>query len=136
MNRRESKPVAAPIVELQRELEEHRRLQPRRAKLPESIWETAAELAREHGVYAVAQALRLDYYYCVIDVGHNKAGSTEAALPALWRPGCAEWQSNAGYGVVLAPRGFQSGGTSGRASWSCPARDEGEKRLRSAIRKP
>ena len=34
---------------------------PRRAKLPESIWEAAAELAREHGVYAVAQALRLDY---------------------------------------------------------------------------
>ncbi len=33
----------------------------RRAKLPESIWDAAAELAREHGVYAVAQALRLDY---------------------------------------------------------------------------
>ena len=33
----------------------------RRAKLPESIWEAATELAREHGVYAVAQALRLDY---------------------------------------------------------------------------
>ena len=32
-----------------------------RAKLPESIWEAAAELARAHGVYAVAQALRLDY---------------------------------------------------------------------------
>jgi hypothetical protein len=61
MNRRESKPVAAPIVELQRDLEEYRRSQPRRAKLPESIWEAAAELAREHGVYAVAQALRLDY---------------------------------------------------------------------------
>lgn len=61
MNRRESNPVAAPIVELQRELDEYRRSQPRRAKLPESIWAAAAELAREHGVYAVAQALRLDY---------------------------------------------------------------------------
>ena len=36
---------------MQRELEEYRRMQPRRAKLPESIWEAAAtELAREQGV--------------------------------------------------------------------------------------
>ena len=61
MNREERKPVAEPIVQVQRELEEYRRMQPRRAKLPESIWEAAAALAREHGVYAVAQALRLDY---------------------------------------------------------------------------
>ena len=61
MNRKETGSIAEPIVQLQRELEEHRRLQPRRAKLPESIWEAAAALAREHGVYAVAQALRLDY---------------------------------------------------------------------------
>ncbi len=61
MNRKERKPVAGPIVQMQRELEEYRRSQPRRAKLPESIWEAAAALARQHGVYAVAQALRLDY---------------------------------------------------------------------------
>ena len=61
MNREERKPVAEPIVQVQRELEEYRRMQPRRAKLPESIWEAAAALVREHGVYAVAQALRLDY---------------------------------------------------------------------------
>jgi len=36
-------------------------MRPRRAKLPEPIWAAAAELARAHGVYAVAQALRLDY---------------------------------------------------------------------------
>jgi len=36
-------------------------MQPRRAKLPEPIWEAAAKLAGEHGVYAVAQPLRLDY---------------------------------------------------------------------------
>jgi hypothetical protein len=61
MNRKERKPIAEPIVQMQRELEEYRRSRPRRAKLPESIWEAAAALAREHGVYAVAQALRLDY---------------------------------------------------------------------------
>ena len=61
MNRRGTESMAEPIARLQRQLEEHRRMLPRRAKLPESIWEAAAELAREHGVYAVAQSLRLDY---------------------------------------------------------------------------
>lgn len=34
MNRKGRKPVAAPVLELQRDLEESRRSQPRRAKLP------------------------------------------------------------------------------------------------------
>lgn len=82
MNRRESNRVAAPIVELQRELEEYRRSQPRRAKLPESIWEAAAALAREHGVYAVAQALRLDYMGLKKRVG----GEVANRLPAKSKP--------------------------------------------------
>ncbi len=61
MNRKGTVSMAEPIVQLQRQLEEHRRKRPRRAKLPESIWDAGAELAREHGVYAVAQPLRLDY---------------------------------------------------------------------------
>jgi hypothetical protein len=61
MNQNGTVSIAEPIARLQRQLEEHRRIRPRRAKLPESIWEAAADLAREHGVYAVAQPLRLDY---------------------------------------------------------------------------
>jgi hypothetical protein len=61
MNRKGTESIAEPIAQLQRQLEEYRRVRPRRAKLPESIWEAAAELAREYGVHAVAQALRLDY---------------------------------------------------------------------------
>ena len=61
MNQKGTGTIAEPIAQLQRELEEHRRMRSRRAKLPESIWDAAAELGREHGVYAVAQALRLDY---------------------------------------------------------------------------
>ena len=61
MNRKGTESIAEPIAQLQRQLEEHRRMRSRRAKLPESIWDAAAELARAHGVYAVAQALRLDY---------------------------------------------------------------------------
>ena len=61
MSRKGTRSIAEPIAQLQRELDEYPRMQPRRAKLPESIWEGAAELARAHGFYAVAQALRLDY---------------------------------------------------------------------------
>jgi hypothetical protein len=41
--------------------EEFRSAQPVRTKLPESLWEAAVELARQHGIYAVAHPLRLDY---------------------------------------------------------------------------
>jgi len=59
MNRKET--IPEPISQLHRQLEEYRRTRPRRAKLPDSLWDAAVELARQHGVYAVAQPLRLDY---------------------------------------------------------------------------
>jgi hypothetical protein len=46
--------------QLQQPLEEFRGGQPARAKLPESAWQAALELPREHGVFSVAHALRLD----------------------------------------------------------------------------
>jgi hypothetical protein len=54
-------PVPEPIVQLQRQLDQFRSTQQRRTKLPESLWQAAVELARQHGVYSVAQPLRLDY---------------------------------------------------------------------------
>jgi hypothetical protein len=54
-------PIPEPIAQLQRQLDQFRSTQPRRTKLPESLWQAAVELARQHGVYAVAQPLRLDY---------------------------------------------------------------------------
>ena len=54
MNRKRMVSVAAPILQLQRQLEEYRRSRSGRAKLPETIWDAAAELAREYGVNAVA----------------------------------------------------------------------------------
>ena len=54
-------PIPEPVVQLQRQLDQFRSKQQRRTKLPESLWEAAVELARQHGVYSVAQPLRLDY---------------------------------------------------------------------------
>jgi hypothetical protein len=50
-----------PIAQLRRQLDQIRSTQPRGKKLPDSVWQAAVELAREHGVYSVAHPLRLDY---------------------------------------------------------------------------
>jgi hypothetical protein len=56
-------PIPEPIVQLQRRFDEFRRTQPHRAKLSKTLWESAGELAREHGLYPVAHPLRLDYMW-------------------------------------------------------------------------
>jgi hypothetical protein len=55
--------IPEPIVQLQRQLDQIRSTQSRGEgkKLPDSVWQAAVELAREHGVYSVAHPLRLDY---------------------------------------------------------------------------
>ncbi len=55
-----TRPIAEPIARLQQQLDEFRRTGSPRTRLPESVWQTAAELARQYGVYAVAHPLRLD----------------------------------------------------------------------------
>jgi hypothetical protein len=58
---RQTTPTSESITELQAQLEQFRSTHPPRTRLPESLWESAAELARCHGIYVVAHALRLDY---------------------------------------------------------------------------
>jgi hypothetical protein len=53
--------IPEPIAQLQLQLNEIRSTRPRGKKLPDSMWQAAVELAREHGVYSVARHLRLDY---------------------------------------------------------------------------
>ena len=61
MNRKSTLAVPEAILQLQRQLDQFRSTKPRRMKLPESLWQAAVELARQHGVYSVAHPLRLDY---------------------------------------------------------------------------
>ena len=61
MNRKSTAPIPEAITQLQRQLEEFRRIRPARTQLPEPLWQAAVELARQHGIYAVAHPLRLDY---------------------------------------------------------------------------
>ena len=61
MNNKSATPIPDAIEQLQRQLDEFRSTQPHRKKLPETLWQAAVELARQHGVYSVAHPLRLDY---------------------------------------------------------------------------
>ena len=60
------KPVNTPVLPVKMEqarqqLERWRRTRPHRSRIPEPLWAVAVELARQHGIYATARTLRLDY---------------------------------------------------------------------------
>jgi hypothetical protein len=81
------------IAQLQRQLDEFRSTQPRGRRLPESVWQAAVELAREHGVYSVAHPLRLDYTGLKKRLGgvsHRPTKSTQAGIRRTDRAECSD----------------------------------------------
>ena len=61
LRHKSTSPIPEPIEQLQRQLDQFRSGHAHRSRLPESLWQSAVELARQHGLYAVARPLRLDY---------------------------------------------------------------------------
>ena len=81
--------IPEPIAHLQRQLDQIRSTQPRVRKLPESVWQAAVELAREHGVYSVAHPLRLDYMGLKKRLGgvsHRRRKAHKPAFAELMAP--------------------------------------------------
>ena len=82
MNEKPSTPLPEPIRQLQEQLNQFRLTHARRSKLPEPLWTAAAALAREHGIYAVAHPLRLDYVglkkrlEALVTARHTRKGTT------------------------------------------------------------
>ena len=83
MDRKSTLAIPEPIVQLQRQLEQFRSTQPRRTKLPESLWQAAVELARQHGVYPVAHPLRLDYMQLKKRLGGVPSPRRKTTKPAF-----------------------------------------------------
>ena len=84
MNRRQTGPIPEAIAQLQRQFDQFRSTQPRRTKLPEPLWQAAVDLAREHGIYAVAHPLRLDYVGLkkrLSGVSHSRARGRRRSFP-------------------------------------------------------
>jgi len=75
--------VPEAITQLQGQLDQFRSSQPRRTPLPESLWQAAVELARQHGVYAVASPLRLDYTRLKQRLNGAPSPSRQATKPAF-----------------------------------------------------
>jgi hypothetical protein len=75
--------LADSIAQLRQQLEEFRAANPPRTKLPESLWQSAVELARQHGVYAVARPLRLDYTRLKERLGESSGGRRKKTKPAF-----------------------------------------------------
>src|SRR5438128_2754036 len=66
-----------------RQLDQFRSTQQRRTNLPESLWQAAVELARQHGVYSVAHPLRLDYMGLKKRLGEPSNHRRKAPRPAF-----------------------------------------------------
>src|SRR5262245_28558891 len=58
---RNSSPIPEALVPLQQQFQQFRATHPPRSRLPDEFWTSATELAKQHGLYTVAHALRLDY---------------------------------------------------------------------------
>jgi hypothetical protein len=92
MNRDRAK-LPEATVQLQQQLEQWRATQRVGARLPESFWQSAAELARQHGLNPTARALRLDYTALKRRVSGSFSRSrkpAQAAFVELVRPGPAK----------------------------------------------
>ena len=132
MNEKPHAPVPEAIQQLQQQLDQFRLTHPRRSKLPEPLWEAAAALARQYGIYTVAHPLRLDY------VGLKKRldGASSSARKAV-RPTAAK----AEFVELPAPRTplieecvieFESArGGKMRIQWRAPAEPDWIKLLRA-----
>jgi hypothetical protein len=83
MNRKSTAPIPEAITQLQRQLDQFRSARPARTKLPEPLWQAAVELARQHGIYAVAHPLRLDYTRLKQRLNGIPSRSRKPAKPAF-----------------------------------------------------
>jgi hypothetical protein len=53
--------VPAELEQARQRLEDWRKTQTGRARIPENLWVVAVEAARQHGVHQTSRTLRLDY---------------------------------------------------------------------------
>jgi hypothetical protein len=83
LSRRITTPIPEPILQLQRQLADFRNSQLGRTKLPESLWQAAAELARQYGIYSVAHPLRLDYMGLKKRLGEVASQRRKPSAPAF-----------------------------------------------------
>lgn len=96
--------LPSELFELSQRLEQWRREQPPRTRLPESIWAAAVEMAQRHGLHRTTKALRLDYLRLKkrMEATPRAAGPAPPSFVELWSPAAGptecvvEWESARG----------------------------------------
>jgi hypothetical protein len=122
-----SSSIPEPIVQLQRELEQFRVSHPPRTRLPESLWLSAVELARQHGLYLVAHPLRLDYVQL-----KKRLGGVVKAPRKVATPGFVELISSHAASVSECVIEFESSiGSKMRIQWKGPSTPDWASLLRA-----
>jgi hypothetical protein len=85
MSERPAIAVPGAIQEAQQQFENWREQRQRGERIPESLWTTAVELAKQHGVWPTARALHLDHSRLKQRVGNGeeevKSGSFIEVIP-------------------------------------------------------
>ena len=88
--------VPPELKEAQQQFEQWRSLHSGRRIIPEQLWELAAGVAREHGVFRTAQVLRLDYtrlkqrLACTVPEAKVETGPAPAAFVEFIAPQAAQ----------------------------------------------
>ena len=83
MSDRPTVTVPTEIEETRLELENWRRERKRGQHLPEDLWGKAVELARQHGVWPIARALKVDYNRLKRRAGAGAEGGAMKAATAF-----------------------------------------------------
>ena len=94
MDREVSQAIAPTLEELQRQFSVWRSSREKSRRIPEELWSSATDLAREIGVNRVVRALHLDYTRLKRRVTGQAASKTQA-LPTPTRPTFVELAVNA-----------------------------------------
>ena len=98
MEREVSQSIESPLEELQRQFDAWRSSRQTGRRIPETLWNSATELAREIGVNPVVRALHLDYTRLKRRVTGQNVSKTQVS-PTPTRPAFLELAVDA-----VAPR--------------------------------
>jgi hypothetical protein len=85
MKLRNTPVVPVKMEQARQQLERWRSTRPHRSAIPEPLWATAVELARQHGLYATARTLRLDYTRLKTRLGSTRHASGVSSKRAFRR---------------------------------------------------
>ena len=76
MGRRKRRGLPAGVEVVRQRIEHWRRTREKRTRMPEALWEAAASVAQEHGLWAVSRALRVNYESLKSRVGRTRRGAS------------------------------------------------------------